>query len=312
MATKGKLPLYEQFAQVVEHMVTHDGDGGHGYAQDKRYGDGTDETFKLSDGTPVTIKRGDRDCSSGVITALQAIGVDTKGATYTGDMKNALLKTGLFEWYPMSVPHYAKRGDIYLNEKHHTAVCKSDNPDMMMQFSINENGGARGGKQGDQTGSESNIRPYKNYPWDGRLCWKNRGVAAGWVKDSNGWWYRNADGTWPKSKWVKLDAWYWFSSAGYAACNCWKKINGFWYWFGTDCRMKTGWVKLKGLWYYLNPKKDGNWPEGSARTGWLTYKGKKYYLRKKTDGGTECAMVTGAFKIGDKTYKFDSSGALVS
>ena len=135
------LPLYERFAQVMEHMVTHDGDGGHGYTWDDRWGDGTYETVTLSDGSTVTIQNGDRDCSSGVISALRAVGVDTHGASYTGDMRDELLKTGLFEWVPMSVPRYAKRGDIYLNEAKHTSVCKSEDPDMLMQFSINENGG---------------------------------------------------------------------------------------------------------------------------------------------------------------------------
>lgn len=144
----------------------------------------------------------------------------------------------------------------------------------------------------------------------GVLAAFNIGVA-GWVESSKGWWYRNADGSYPKSKWVKLDAWYWFDAKGYAVHDCWKKLDGFWYWFGSDCRMKTGWVKLKGLWYYLNPKKDGNWTEGSARTGWVTYKGKKYYLRKKSDGGTECSMVTGKFTIDGKEYEFDANGAMV-
>lgn len=243
MATSSSLPLYEQFAQVIEHMVTHDGDDGHGYTWDARWGDGTYETFYLSDGTPITIQNGDRDCSSNVISALQAIGIDTNGASYTGDMKDALLKTGLFEWYPMSVPHYAKRGDIYLNEAKHTAVCKSDNPDMMMQFSINENGGVHGGKQGDQTGSESNIRPYRNYPWDGRLCWKDRGGVAGWVKNETGWWWRNSDGTWPASAWKQVKRgdgkleWFWFDAGGYAVHDCVLKINGKWYAFDSRCAM---------------------------------------------------------------------------
>ena len=165
----------EAFAQVMEHMCTHDGGGGHGYTQDARWGDGATEEITLSDGTKVTIANGDRDCSSGIISALQAVGIDTHGASYTGNMRQCLLASGWFEWYPMSSNHYAKRGDIYLNETHHTAMCTSDSPDMLAQFSINENGRAHGGRQGDQTGRESNIRSYYNYPWDGRLCWKQDG-----------------------------------------------------------------------------------------------------------------------------------------
>ena len=60
-----------------------------------------------------------------------------------------------------------------------------------------------------------------------------------WVKDSKGWWHQYKDGTYPKSTWLKLDAWYWFDSSGYAAASCCLKIAGKWYAFGSDCRMLT-------------------------------------------------------------------------
>lgn len=167
------LPEYERFAQVMEHLCRHDGNNGHGYSKLKRWGDGTTETITLSDGSKVIIANGDRDCSSGIISALAAIGIDVHGASYTGNMKSCLLKTGLFAWYPMSQNHPAKRGDIYLNETHHTAMCTSDNPDQLCQFSISEIGKVYG-KQGDQNGRESNFRSYYNYPWNGRLCWIKR------------------------------------------------------------------------------------------------------------------------------------------
>lgn len=171
----------EAFAQVMEHLCTHDGGSGHGYSQANRMGDGTVETIKLSDGTTVTIAGGDRDCSSAVITALRAVGVNTFGATYTGNMKSQLLKTGLFEWQKMGVAS-AKRGDIYLNEQHHTAVCVSPygsaRGDLLAQFSISEKGTVTGVK-GDQTGKESNIKAYYSYPWDGKLVWKTDGATMG-------------------------------------------------------------------------------------------------------------------------------------
>lgn len=67
-----------------------------------------------------------------------------------------------------------------------------------------------------------------------------RGKAVGkWKRNDRGWWYDNGDGTWPKNRWLKLDAWYWFDANGYAACDECLKINGKWYAFGDDCRMKT-------------------------------------------------------------------------
>lgn len=167
----------EAFAQVLEHLVTHDGGGGHGYSQANRMGDGTTETICLSDGTTVTIAGGDRDCSSAVVTALRAVGVNTFGASYTGNMREQLLKTGLFGWRKMGVKS-AQRGDIYLNEKCHTAVCVSPygsaRGDLLAQFSISEKGTVTGTK-GDQTGRESNIKAYYSYPWDGTLYWLGDG-----------------------------------------------------------------------------------------------------------------------------------------
>lgn len=167
----------EAFAQVMEHLVSHDGGGGHGYSQANRMGDGTTETICLSDGTTVTIAGGDRDCSSAVVTALRAVGVNTFGASYTGNMWEQLLKTGLFGWRKMGVKS-AQRGDIYLNEKCHTAVCVSPygsaRGDLLAQFSISEKGTVTGTK-GDQTGRESNIKAYYSYPWDGTLYWLGDG-----------------------------------------------------------------------------------------------------------------------------------------
>lgn len=167
----------EAFAQVMEHLVSHDGGGGHGYSQANRMGDGTTETICLSDGTTVTIAGGDRDCSSAVVTALRAVGVNTFGASYTGNMREQLLKTGLFGWRKMGVKS-AQRGDIYLNEKCHTAVCVSPygsaRGDLLALFSISEKGTVTGTK-GDQTGRESNIKAYYSYPWDGTLYWLGDG-----------------------------------------------------------------------------------------------------------------------------------------
>lgn len=106
------------------------------------------------------------------------------------------------------------------------------------------------------------------------------GGAMGWHKDSRGWWYRRADGSYPKSEWEKLDGkWYYFDSRGY---------------------MLTGWIKLKGSWYYLNPK-------GDMRTGWLKDKGSWHWL--ESDGH----MYADGFKqINGKWYGFKKNGAMLT
>lgn len=158
------LSYAERAAEVMRHLCEHDGQGGHGYTWGARWGDGTTEELTLSDGTVVRVAGGDRDCSSGVISAYEAAGVDCGGATYTGDMRRCMTSTGNFEWHT-SVP-VAQVGDVLLNEAHHTAMMLDATT--LAQFSIAENGTVYG-KQGDQTGRESNIRGYYDYPWDGVL-----------------------------------------------------------------------------------------------------------------------------------------------
>lgn len=67
--------------------------------------------------------------------------------------------------------------------------------------------------------------------------WNPEQAPEGWVHDAAGWWWRNADGTWPAM--------------------CWKLINHHWYLFGASGYMLTGWVQWDGEktgagdWYYL-------------------------------------------------------------
>lgn len=154
-------------AEVMEHLCSHDGNGGHGYSQPNRAGIGTgasaSETITLSDGTKVGIANGDRDCSSAVIECFMALGVNCGGATYTGNMERCMVKSGNFKVLPASTYKNPQRGDILLSEKHHTALALGNGK--LGQFSISELGKVYG-TRGDQTGYESNIKALYNYPWD--------------------------------------------------------------------------------------------------------------------------------------------------
>ena len=162
----------EAFARVMEHLCTH---AAHGYSQGTRWGNGSKECVSLGDGVNVNIAGGDRDCSSAIISALDAVGVHTD-ATYTGNMRNALLATGLFKWCGMDF--VAQRGDIYLNVQNHTAMCTSASPDELAEFSISETGGIYGA-EGNQTGYEAHVCSYYDYPWDGILHWQSDGETLG-------------------------------------------------------------------------------------------------------------------------------------
>ena len=135
----------EVAALIMRHLCTHN---AHGYTQDMQGRQGTDvETIDIY-GVPYKIRGGDRDCSSAVISAYEAAGISCGGATYTGNMRKCMVGTGNFVWRSMNFT--AQMGDTYLNEKSHTAMCLSAEPDVLMEFSINEKGTALGGKTGDQ------------------------------------------------------------------------------------------------------------------------------------------------------------------
>ena len=132
----------------------------------------------------------------------------------------------------------------------------------------------------------------------------NPGNPAGWVKDSVGWWYKNADGSYPKSCWKEIGGdWYYFDDRGYALSEQWFQDGGHWYYLKEDCRMVTGWRKVDGIWYYLNPQSYSGHPLGSMLDGWQYVGNYWYYLNQRS--GEEIphgGMLTGMLDVGDHTY----------
>lgn len=150
----------------------------HGYSQGERWGcEQAGSCFVECEGHVSEFWIGDRDCSSAVIDAWQEALTGTayegclSDATYTGNMREVFTASGLFEWHGMDFT--AQRGDIYLNIRDHTAMCVSAIPDMLAEFSISETGGIYG-QRGDQTGRESSVHPYYDFPWDGILHYNGK------------------------------------------------------------------------------------------------------------------------------------------
>lgn len=284
-------------ATLHKHLCQHD---WHGYTQGSgRWGDGEGVCIVEVDGRTYEVQQGDRDCSSSIIECWRVALQGTEyagvldGATYTGNMRCVFVKSGLFEWHPMSDGYIAQQGDIYLNERDHTAMCQSAIPDVLSEFLINENGDIIGGMVGDQTGRESVVRAYYNYPWDGILAYTGRADSdrVGWYHDGQGWRYVRSDGRSCINEWVMLDAWYWFDTRGYAVVG-WQRIGGAWYYFDSNCRMMTGWIRDLGKWYYL--MKTGEMAEMCT----LEINGKTYAF------GSTGAMIEGSVPV-------DKNGALI-
>lgn len=138
------------------------GDDSHGYSQDAN---------KRFAGV-------DYDCSSFVISAYRQAGVPLT-STFTGNMKQDFLAHGFVE-----VPLKDKqRGDVLLNEAHHTAIYIGDNK--LVHASASETGG-KYGREGDQTGREICVRSYYDYPWNCVLRYVGDGAVPTPSTESKG------------------------------------------------------------------------------------------------------------------------------
>lgn len=97
-------------------------------------------------------------------------------------MKRAFLNNG-FKDVTSSVNRATgagmKKGDVLLNETHHTALVVTDGAGTIVHASINEKGTAVGGASGDQTGKEICTRSYYNYPWGCVLRYGQGGSTSG-------------------------------------------------------------------------------------------------------------------------------------
>ena len=167
-------------AQIMEHLCTC---AEHGYSQPGRHGTSGHCNVKTDAGT-IKVTKGDRDCSSAVCEAweLALAGTQYDGLitryNWTGGMREMFVGSGLFSWEPISFN--ASRGDIYLDEENHTAMCiRNDGAaDLLGEFSISETGGIDG-EPGDQTGRESWVHDYYSGSWDGILHYNGKADTGG-------------------------------------------------------------------------------------------------------------------------------------
>ena len=96
-------------------------------------------------------------------------------------------------------------------------------------------------------------------------------ILGTWKYDGTGWWYQNANGTYPANCWKEIDnVWYYFNPSGYMLTG-WQSIGGTWYYFNGRGAMLTGWQSIGGTWYYFNGS-------GAMTTGWQSISGVWYYF----------------------------------
>ena len=77
--------------------------------------------------------------------------------------------------------------------------------------------------------------------------------AGTWIRDGRGWWYQEADGSYPAASWRKIrNVWYYFDGNGYMATG-WLNQAGKTYHLNASGAMDTGWQQIGGAWYYFTP-----------------------------------------------------------
>lgn len=139
--TQNALPGGVQ-SEIVERYlswaIAMANDNSHGYSQIDRWGP-------------------DYDCSSLVISALNAAGLETGEATYTGNMRSELSKYGWAYSAYNGNPASLLRGDILLHDQNHVEFYLGNLS--RLGAHSDENGGiGEGARSGDQTGNEISIK----------------------------------------------------------------------------------------------------------------------------------------------------------
>jgi LysM domain-containing protein len=115
-------------------------------------------------------KGGETDCSALVILTCEQSGLlpgnnirKDIGATFTGNMRANFQSRG-WRVLPDLPVSQLRPGDVLLNDRDHTAMYVGNG--QVAQASIDEHGHATGGRSGDQTGRETLVRSYYNFPWN--------------------------------------------------------------------------------------------------------------------------------------------------
>ena len=190
---------------------------------------------------------------------------------------------------------------------------------------------ASGQERGAQASSVTTEAPTMTAPDE-----TGRGA---WVRDSIGWWWRRADGTYPASQWVAIGgSRYYFNANGYMATG-WVRDGNDWFYLASSGTLLGGWVNDGGSWYYLDPTSgvmhtgmtgvDGTWyyldSSGAMRTGWVSLADGWHYFASSGaqiggwlhDGGVwyyldpnSGVMHTGMTGVDGTWYYMDSSGAM--
>ena len=188
------------------------------------------------------------------------------------DMKTAKIRTNSFSTFELQATR--SNNNIINTPDDSTTTVTPNKPG-----NGNNDGNSSNSSSDDSDDSGTQSTTYRR---------KKTGASGQWVQDAKGWWYRRADGSWPKSQWIELG---------------WNGVNS-WYYFNESGYMVTGWREEGGYTYYLNPVSDGT--RGQMLTGWHQIDSIWYYFNKLT-GGPQGSLVKNATT--PDGYKVGADGA---
>ena len=144
-------------------------------------------------------------------------------------------------------------------ENHSGNTGNSGSASKAVSSSSGGSGGGTASSGGSSGGGSGSFKVSSSF--SGQVLGVDRSLSGGqWMQDEKGWWYKRADGSYPKNSW------------GYEAYNG----KSYWYYFLDSGYMATGWIEVNGSKYYLFPNSDG-W-KGRMLTGWQWIDGNCYYL----------------------------------
>ena len=144
-------------------------------------------------------------------------------------------------------------------ENHSGNTGNSGSASKAVSSSSGGSGGGTASSGGSSGGGSGSFKVSSSF--SGQVLGVDRSLSGGqWIQDEKGWWYKRADGSYPKNSW------------GYEAYNG----KSYWYYFLDSGYMATGWIEVNGSKYYLFPNSDG-W-KGRMLTGWQWIDGNCYYL----------------------------------
>lgn len=217
------------------------------------------------------------DCSSSMYYALRSAGASSAGWAVNTEYMHAWLIENGYELISENAPWDAKRGDIFIWGRKGASAGSGGHTGMFIDSDniIHCNYAYDGISVNDH--DERWYYAGQPYYYVYRLTNANAQPAEkklGWQKDATGFWYAEANGTYPKDEFKYIEenkSWFYFDDQGYMLAEKWlKHTDGNWYWFDRDGYMATSWKRIGESWYYFNR-------DGSMVTGWIKYYDNWYY-----------------------------------